>query len=120
MAKKNYYVVLVGRTPGIYTNWEDCKAQVNGFKGSKYKGFKSIQEGQRIQASLRNGQQRSCHYALSRHTARDNLLHSKHSGVESRGVENLRLGKRSPEKMAHRTFERSRRKGNHCGERYAV
>ena len=46
MAKKNYYVVLVGRTPGIYTNWEDCKSQVNGYKGAKYKGFKTIQEAQ--------------------------------------------------------------------------
>ena len=46
MAKQNYYVVLVGRTPGIYTNWEDCKSQVNGYKGAKYKGFKSIQEAQ--------------------------------------------------------------------------
>ena len=46
MAKKNYYVVLVGRTPGIYQNWEDCKSQVNGYKGAKYKGFKSIQEAQ--------------------------------------------------------------------------
>ena len=46
MAKKTYYVVLVGRTPGIYQNWEDCKSQVNGYKGSKYKGFKSIQEAQ--------------------------------------------------------------------------
>ena len=46
MAKKQYYVVIKGRTPGIYTNWEDCKAQVNGYKGAKYKGFKSIQEAQ--------------------------------------------------------------------------
>lgn len=46
MAKKNYYVVLVGRTPGIYTNWEDCEKQVKGYKGSKYKGFKTIQEAQ--------------------------------------------------------------------------
>ena len=46
MAKKKYYRVINGRTPGIYTNWEDCKAQVNGFKGAKYKGFKSIQEAQ--------------------------------------------------------------------------
>lgn len=46
MAKKNFYCVIKGRTPGIYTNWEDCKSQVNGYKGAKYKGFKSIQEAQ--------------------------------------------------------------------------
>ncbi len=26
---KNYYVVKKGYSPGIYINWEDCKAQVN-------------------------------------------------------------------------------------------
>ena len=46
MAKKNYYVVLVGRTPGIYTNWSDCEKQVKKFKGSKYKGFKNIEDAQ--------------------------------------------------------------------------
>ena len=46
MAKKNFYVVLVGRTPGIYTNWEDCKAQVNGYKGSKFKGFTTMEQAQ--------------------------------------------------------------------------
>ena len=43
MAKKKYYCVIKGRVPGIYQNWEDCKAQVNGYKGAKYKGFKTIQ-----------------------------------------------------------------------------
>lgn len=46
MAKKQYYVVIKGRTPGIYTNWEDCKSQVNGFKGSKYKGFVTMEQAQ--------------------------------------------------------------------------
>ena len=46
MAKKQYYVVINSRTPGIYTNWEDCKAQVNGYKGSKYKGFVTMEEAQ--------------------------------------------------------------------------
>ena len=46
MAKKQYYVVIKGRTPGIYQTWEDCKAQVNGFKGAKYKGFKNIEDAQ--------------------------------------------------------------------------
>ena len=46
MAKKKYYCVIKGRTPGIYTNWEDCKAQVNGFKGSKYKGFTTMEQAQ--------------------------------------------------------------------------
>lgn len=39
MAKKNWYVVKVGKTPGIYRTWEECKAQVEGFPGAVYKGF---------------------------------------------------------------------------------
>ncbi|MBQ2190375.1 MAG: ribonuclease H family protein [Paludibacteraceae bacterium] len=43
MSKKKaaYYVVWVGKTPGIYDNWEDCEAQVKGTAGAKYKGFAS-------------------------------------------------------------------------------
>ncbi len=37
--KKKYYAVRSGRVPGIYTSWEDCKAQVEGFSGAEYKGF---------------------------------------------------------------------------------
>ncbi|MBE5926666.1 MAG: reverse transcriptase-like protein [Lachnospiraceae bacterium] len=43
MAKK-YYAVKIGKTPGIYYTWDDCKAQVEGYKGAVYKGFASIEE----------------------------------------------------------------------------
>ena len=36
-----YYVVWVGRKPGIYTEWEECKEQVHKFKGARYKSFHS-------------------------------------------------------------------------------
>ena len=39
MAKKKFYVVWVGRQPGVYDNWADCAEQVNGFSGAKYKAF---------------------------------------------------------------------------------
>ena len=38
MAKK-YYGVKVGRVPGVYENWNECEAQVKGFKGAEYKSF---------------------------------------------------------------------------------
>lgn len=41
MSKQKYYVVWVGHERGIFTSWEACKAKVNGFKGAKYKAFKS-------------------------------------------------------------------------------
>lgn len=46
MAKQKYYVVWVGKTPGIYTSWDQCKAQVEGFTGAKYKSFSSRQEAE--------------------------------------------------------------------------
>lgn len=41
MAKQKYYVVWVGAQPGIYTNWNECQQQVNGFEGAKYKAFET-------------------------------------------------------------------------------
>lgn len=46
MAKNNYYAVRVGKTPGIYKTWEDCKAQVIGYKGAIYKGFAEKQDAE--------------------------------------------------------------------------
>lgn len=34
-----YYVVWRGHSPGIYENWNACKAQVKGFKYSYYRVF---------------------------------------------------------------------------------
>ena len=39
--KKAVYVVKVGRKPGIYATWAECKAQVDGFNGAVYKAFPS-------------------------------------------------------------------------------
>lgn len=45
MAKSSkYYVVWRGATPGIYDNWNSCKAQVAGFQGAVYKSFASQAE----------------------------------------------------------------------------
>lgn len=42
--KEKYYVVWAGKEPGIYTNWTQCKAQVEGFNGAKFKKFSSLSE----------------------------------------------------------------------------
>lgn len=39
-----YYAVRTGRKPGIYDNWDEAKAQVDGFKNAKYKSFKTKEE----------------------------------------------------------------------------
>lgn len=39
-----YYAVKKGRRPGIYTNWEECQQQVNGYTGCQFKSFKTLDE----------------------------------------------------------------------------
>lgn len=47
MAKKNRtYVVWEGRKPGIYTHWDDCKTQVEGFDAAKYMAFDTLPEAE--------------------------------------------------------------------------
>jgi ribonuclease HI len=47
MAKQKYYVVWVGRQPGIYTNWEDCRAQTDGFDQARFKAFANRDEAEK-------------------------------------------------------------------------
>lgn len=42
--KNNFYVVWLGYNPGIYNSWDECKEQIFGFAGAKYKGFSTIEE----------------------------------------------------------------------------
>lgn len=46
MAKKKYYAVKKGKTPGIYCTWEECKAQVEGYSGAVFKGFVTEEEAE--------------------------------------------------------------------------
>jgi len=39
--KQKYYVVWKGRKKGIFTSWNECKKQIDGLKGVKYKSFKT-------------------------------------------------------------------------------
>jgi len=39
MPKNKYYVVWIGKNPGIYDSWEKCRKQVEGIEGARYKGF---------------------------------------------------------------------------------
>jgi ribonuclease HI len=56
MAAKKYYGVAVGRHPGIYTQWfgeTGAWAQVEGFKGARYKGFATLEEARAFVADHR-------------------------------------------------------------------
>lgn len=44
MAAKKYYAVKKGTVIGIFTEWAECKASVDGFPGAEYKGFATKEE----------------------------------------------------------------------------
>ena len=48
MAKNKYYAVKAGLTPGIYTTWAECEANVKGFSGATYKGFGTLIEAEQF------------------------------------------------------------------------
>lgn len=41
-----YYVVKIGRKPGIYTTWTEAEKYVTGYSGAKYKSFKTLAEAE--------------------------------------------------------------------------
>lgn len=41
MAKQKFYVVWVGRKPGIYTSWTECQEQINKFDEAKFKSYET-------------------------------------------------------------------------------
>lgn len=43
MAQK-FYVVWVGRNPGVYDNWDDAREQIENFPNARFKGFGSSAE----------------------------------------------------------------------------
>lgn len=44
MAEQKFYAVKVGRKPGVYKTWTECKEQVDGFNGAVYKKFTDEKE----------------------------------------------------------------------------
>src|SRR5690349_13760007 len=39
--KPRFYVVWKGKTTGIFNTWTECKAQVHGYPGARYKSFEN-------------------------------------------------------------------------------
>lgn len=40
----SFYAVAIGRKKGVFTNWNECKIQIDDFKGAVYKKFATIEE----------------------------------------------------------------------------
>jgi ribonuclease HI len=46
MSKKKFYVVWSGRKKGIFTSWNVCKKQIDGFESAQYKSFADLKEAE--------------------------------------------------------------------------
>ncbi|KAK4580459.1 hypothetical protein LTR86_000662 [Recurvomyces mirabilis] len=45
-AQVKFYAVRIGKTPGIYSTWNDCLDQVRGFPKATFKSFTSLTDAQ--------------------------------------------------------------------------
>ena len=43
MKNQVYYAVYKGKNPGVYTTWKECKYQVDGISGCKYRKFNNME-----------------------------------------------------------------------------
>ncbi|MDP5093741.1 MAG: ribonuclease H family protein [Polaribacter sp.] len=46
MSKRKFYVVWKGRKTGVFTSWNVCKQQIDGFEGAQYKSFANLEEAE--------------------------------------------------------------------------
>lgn len=46
MVRSRYYTVWTGHKPGVYSSWDECRAQVVGFKGARFKSFATREEAE--------------------------------------------------------------------------
>jgi ribonuclease HI len=42
--KNKYYVVTIGRKPGVYESWFECEKQIKNYPGAEHKSFSSVEE----------------------------------------------------------------------------
>ena len=47
MAKKKYYVVWSGHKKGVFSSWDQCKKQIDGYQGAQYKAFADKEEAKK-------------------------------------------------------------------------
>lgn len=47
-----YYAVRIGRVPGVYNSWEECKQQVDGYSKPAFKSFSCQAEAEQFVSSI--------------------------------------------------------------------
>ncbi|GKU78041.1 ribonuclease H [Paenibacillus sp. L3-i20] len=84
MAKSKYYVVWVGRKPGVYTVWSECQEQVNKFEGAKFKSYESKEEAE---SAYRSGWQTQWGQGGSKsQSEKQSMTSSKKKSADVKGI----------------------------------
>lgn len=65
-----WYVVISGRTPGVYASWPECYEQVNGYRNAIYRAFLTEEDAKRAFQSSRIGTRNICDKKLLYHLVR--------------------------------------------------
>lgn len=93
MQKKNkFYVVWKGRQTGIFSTWESCKEQIDGFPDPQYKSFESREEAEKAlekgyYASIRKTKSPPTDAPYQRHAlAVDAAWNTKSGDMEYQGI----------------------------------
>nr|XP_027069573.1 ribonuclease H-like [Coffea arabica] len=73
------YVVFAGRQTGIFTEWEDCHASINGFSGNLYKSYPTRKQADEAFARYKNRP-----VVVARGRPDENISPSTHSSQSSR------------------------------------
>ena len=54
-----YYAVRIGRNPGIYHTWDECKRETMGFKGASFKKFSTREDAEAFINEVDEGKKES-------------------------------------------------------------
>lgn len=96
--KRAFYAVKIGRKPGIYFTWAECKAQVHAFKGALYKKFEDREGAEAFMAGDHMAEILSV--AASKDSEKENLLSAKGNSPDSEiNAYGREIGDFDPEKI---------------------
>ena len=73
MAQK-FYAVKIGKKPGIYKTWDQCKAQVHHFPGAIYKSFPTMQEAEAFMGGVSAAKQTTAREPEETIEAKDGVM----------------------------------------------
>ncbi|CAI4232664.1 unnamed protein product [Auanema sp. JU1783] len=83
MSKEAYYAVARGRNVGIYSTWDMCKVQVDGFNNARYKKFASISEAAAFVDSNKESSAPAPHTAKASSSSNGGSRNSSNRGTTS-------------------------------------